>query len=67
MTAPQLTFVLTAVLLSFSFTLLFYRGVVRYAQSKRESFVAASMAAVLCATPIAWAVAALVNTLGSIG
>ena len=66
MTAPQLTFVLTTVLLSLLFTRIFYRGVLRYASSKRDSFIAATMAAVILAAPLGWAAAAIVNTLGSI-
>jgi hypothetical protein len=65
MTAPQLTFLLTTVLLSLALTAVFYRGVLRFASSRRDSFLAASMAGVLCAAPIAWAAAAIVNAFGS--
>ena len=65
MTAPQLTFLLTTVLFALALTFVFYRGVLRYAPSKRESLLAASMAGVLCATPVGWVVAALVNAFGS--
>ena len=66
MTAPQLTFLLTTVLLSFALTFTFYRGVLAYAPDKRQGFIAALMAGVLCAVPIGWATAAIVNVLGSI-
>ncbi len=67
MTAPQLTFLLTTVLLSVALTALFYRGVLRYAPTRRESLLAAAMAGVLCATPVGWATAAIVNAFGSLG
>jgi hypothetical protein len=66
MTAPQLTFALTTVLSSIVLTLLFYRGVLQYAPSKRESLLAASMAGVLFAVPIGWIAAAIVNALGTL-
>jgi hypothetical protein len=65
MTAPQLTFLLTTVVLSLTLTGLFYKGVVRYAPSKRESLLAASMAGLLCATPLGWITAAIINLFGS--
>ena len=64
MTAPQLTFVITTVLSALALTLTFYRGVLRYAPSKGSSFLAASMAGALCAAPVGWIAAAIVNTFG---
>jgi hypothetical protein len=66
MTAPQLTFALTTVLSCIALTILFYRGVLQYAPSKKESLLAASMAGALFATPIGWIAAAIVNTLGAL-
>jgi hypothetical protein len=66
MTAPQLTFALTTVLLSLVLTAIFYRGVLRFASSRRDSFLAASMAGLICAVPFGWAAAAIVNAFGSI-
>lgn len=65
MSAPQLTFLLTTITCALGLTVAFYPGVRRHAQRKRDSLLAAGMAAGLCSIPVAWFVAAVVNAIGA--
>ena len=67
MSAPQWTFALVTVLLASVGTYVAYPGVRSHAQSRLHSLLAAGMAAILGALPVAMLLAAIVNTLAQGG
>ena len=63
MSAPQWTFALVTVLLAAGGTIVTYPGVRAHAKSRAQSMLAAFMASILVALPVAMLAAGLVNTI----
>ena len=64
MSVPQLTFVITAASLLVICTAVFYRGVRVHAASRRDTFLAAFMSALLVAVPAGVVAGFVTNLLG---
>ena len=65
MSPAQMTFLATTGGLTLVLVPLFYAGVRKHASSRRDSALAAAMAATLCATPVGLLLGAVVNAMGA--